>query len=95
MALYELEHADSWLVSYAISYRSQCTRAFDTEQLDGMERELEVQNAHMRSAEKTMTEMEMCCGCCLCPCSWRRSYGKCRAKAVSEWGHTLWGCGQT
>jgi hypothetical protein len=47
----------------------------DAEILDRVEAELHYQNDTMKKAEHTLTNMEKCCGMCICPWAWRRSYG--------------------
>ncbi|XP_065175072.1 synaptosomal-associated protein 23-like [Sycon ciliatum] len=52
------------------------------EQLDRVETGLDNINADMKKAERNLTQMEKCCGLCLCPCGRTRSierdprYGK-------------------
>lgn len=38
------------------------------QQLDNIEVRLNDMNADLKQAEKNMTQLERCCGCCLCPC---------------------------
>lgn len=39
------------------------------EQLDRIEEGLDQINKDMREAEKTLTELNKCCGLCVCPCN--------------------------
>ena len=40
-----------------------------SEQLDNIENNLDEINADLHKAEKHLTNMEKCCGICLCPCA--------------------------
>lgn len=52
-----------------------CVR--DAEVLDSIEAELHYQNDTIKKAEQSLSNMEKCCGMCICPWAWRRSYGEC------------------
>lgn len=39
------------------------------EQLKRIEEGMDQKNKDMREAEKTLTELNKCCGLCVCPCS--------------------------
>ena len=46
------------------------------EQLNNIEQGLDTIHADVRRTEKTLTQMEKCCGCCLCPCGRSKNYDK-------------------
>lgn len=46
------------------------------EQLDRVETGLDNINADMKKAETHLTQMEKCCGLCLCPCNRSKDYSK-------------------
>ena len=46
------------------------------EQLDRIEENMDQINSDMKKAEKNLTQMEKCCGLCVCPCNRSRKFEK-------------------
>lgn len=46
------------------------------EQLDNVEQRLDEINVDLKQTDKNLTELEKCCGCCVCPCSYTRNVQK-------------------
>eukprot|EP00041_Stephanoeca_diplocostata_P041955 m.9640 g.9640 ORF g.9640 m.9640 type:complete len:217 (-) comp6976_c0_seq1:349-999(-) len=44
------------------------------DQLRKVNQELDEINQDLKATEKTLTQMERCCGCCLCPCCASRNF---------------------
>lgn len=49
------------------------------EQLKRIEEGMDQKNKDMREAEKTLTELNKCCGLCVCPCSRTKNFESSKA----------------
>eukprot|EP00040_Diaphanoeca_grandis_P025456 m.141046 g.141046 ORF g.141046 m.141046 type:complete len:220 (-) comp30160_c1_seq2:271-930(-) len=56
------------------------------EQLRRVNQDLKGINNEMREAEKQLTQMEKCCGCCSCPCGRPKSFEKSPAYTYKKGG---------